>query len=69
MPTKIRNKRGRGTSETWFGFPYDDRLVCFVKALKYDFKTRIGVIVFPEMNCCDFGRLSGFVPGNRSRLP
>jgi hypothetical protein len=34
------------------GCPFDPLLVCCVKALSYDFQTKIGTIIFPHMNNC-----------------
>lgn len=32
---------------------WDERLMCGVKALSYDFATRTGAIAFPPYHCCD----------------
>jgi len=34
---------------------WDERLVCRVQHLSYDFRTRTGELHFPECNCCDMG--------------
>ena len=33
---------------------WDERLMCGVERLSYDFATRKGVVVFPRGDCCDF---------------
>lgn len=31
---------------------WDERLMCEVEQMAYDFRTRTGRLDFPEMNCC-----------------
>lgn len=32
---------------------YDERLMCEVVSLSYDFRTRTGELYLPDSNCCD----------------